>query len=61
MEDPDAYLSLDHECIQPNEETFVHMRQAQEAKQAPYTMIEVIDSSDNYGLQGGGGRDSNKM
>ena len=51
LEDPDAYLSLDHDCLLPSDETITHMRRTEEAKKAPYTMIEVIDSADNYGLQ----------
>ena len=50
LEDPDAYLALDHEFLRPSQDTVMYMRQTQQAKAAPYTMIEVIDSADNYCL-----------
>ena len=51
LEDPDVYLALDHDCVRPSSDTLVYMRQAMQAKAAPYTMIEIIDSADNYCLQ----------
>ena len=51
LEDPDGYLCLDHECFRPSAETVQYMRQTLQAKSAPYTMVEIIDRADNYGLQ----------
>jgi hypothetical protein len=50
LEDPDVYLALDHDCVRPSDQTITVMRQTMQAKAAPYTMIEIIDSADNYCL-----------
>jgi hypothetical protein len=57
LEDPDVYLSLDHEFLKPSDETVLYMRQTLQAKAAPYTMIEIIDSADNYCLSSASDRE----
>ena len=50
LEDPDSYLALEHAWFRPSEATVQYMKQTQEAKAAPYTMIEIVDRADNYCL-----------
>lgn len=55
LEDPDVYLALDHDFVRPSDQTITVMRQTMQAKAAPYTMIEIIDSADNYCLPSSSG------
>lgn len=48
LEDSDAYLPLSHACLRPSREQLGVLQASKEAKSAPYTMFEIIDSADNY-------------
>jgi hypothetical protein len=50
LEIEDNYLLLEHNCLIPSAEDLELLRLGREARAAPYTMLEIIDTSHNYSM-----------
>ncbi len=50
LETEDNYLLLEHNCLIPSAEDLELLRLGREARAAPYTMLEIIDTSHNYSM-----------
>ena len=50
LEDVECLFPLEHACHLPTSEQLGALMEVKKSKSAPYTMVELIDTADNYGI-----------